>query len=164
MYKRIVCSSLACLLLFISSSAWADRNDIVHFAGPSYPSGFGGVNSTVYAWNGAALSNNVSTFRFDFQTGKTLRFARLLCVWTPNSAQAGIKLLHMDDGPSNLTDLAECPHAGQITPIVSAVDITSALNALIANGVKKHLGWQSKSNGVTPPTIYKISLELVYQD
>ncbi len=163
MFKRIVCNLLVCSLLLVSS-AFAERNDFLNFAGPSYPSGFSGVNSSTYTWNGAALSNNVSTFRFDFQPGKTLRFARLLCVWTPNSSGAGIKILHMDDGPTNLTDIAECPHSGQTTPIVSAVDITASINTLISNGSKKHLGWQSKSNGVTPPTIYKISLELVYQD
>lgn len=164
MMKMGVMKIVIALALLVPCVSYAERNDFINFAGPMYPSGFAGINSTTYTWNGAALSNNVSTFRFDFQPGKTIRYARLICVWTPNSTLAGIQLIHMDDGPSNITSFGECPHTGQVTPIVSSVDITAQLNTLIANGVKKHIGWQSKSNGVSSPTIYKVGLEITYQD
>lgn len=156
--------AIMAVVLLMPCFVYAERNDVINFAGPMYPSGFAGVNSTTYTWNGAALSNSVSTFRFDYTPGKTIQYARLICVWTPNTSQAGIQLIHMDDGPANITTFAECGHNGQTTPIVSSVDVTGVLNTLIANGVKKHIGWQSKSNGTTPPTIYKVGFEIVYED
>lgn len=164
MMKMRVMQIIMLFVLLMPCISYAERNDFINLAGPMYPSGFAGVNSTTYTWNGAALSNNVSTFRFDYTPGRTIAYARLICVWTPNSSQAGIQLIHMDDGPANITTIAECSHNGQITPIVSSADITGVLTTLIANGVKKHIGWQSKSNGVSSPTIYKVGLEIVYQD
>lgn len=129
---------------------------------PSVINGISANNATVWSWNGAALSNSVVTMRWDFQPQKEIRFARLICVWTPQHSASKVRLIHMDDGPTNITEIAQCASGGEATPIVSGADITADLNALRSGGVKKHLGWQTQGNGSTQFLVYKVAIEIDY--
>ena len=114
-----------------------------------------------YLWPGSALSASTLRMRFDLVT-RRVAYARWLVVWTPNGAGNGIRLVHADDGPANVTAVAEFTGLSQVTPINSAADITDELNALIDGGALKQVGHQVMA-GSRSPVIFASRLEVVWE-
>ena len=113
-----------------------------------------------YTWPGAALST--STRRFYFDRGlRTLVRATWELAWIPDGTGDGVRLVHMDDGPTNITQIAERTGAPAGYEYYTA-DLTSAINALIASGVFKHIGLQWKASGTIE--VHRSSLVLVFGD
>jgi hypothetical protein len=118
---------------------------------------------TEYGWQGSALT--ASTRRVFFDQG--LSSARLVVwrlVWMPRVERAAVRLIHMEDGPTNIVQLAEVvAEPGKLGPVVAPQrDVTAEFNALVRAGTPKHLGHQAKGNGDQGPIIFSSSLEVVW--
>ena len=113
--------------------------------------------NTVWVWAGTALT--ASTVRQWFQFGfPAVQYVRWLLVWNAEgNAANGARLIHADDGPTNITTIAEFTGLTSTNPIVSGVDITTAWNGLILGSVTKNIGIQLRGN----PTIFRASIEIV---
>lgn len=114
-----------------------------------------------YVWPGNALTSSTHTLRFDLGL-RTALAATWRLVWTPNDAANGMRLVHADDGPLNITQIAEQTGVATATPRHDAVDVTTQINALISGGVFKHLGHQITA-GTTAPLIFMSRLEIVWE-
>lgn len=133
--------------------------DMVFYRDAATPLNSG--NGTNWAFSGAALS--ASTISLYANMGMSLHYARFLMVWTPNHATSatGVRLVHMDSGPTNITEIAKFELTG-MTPRVDAVDVTAALQALLAGGANKFLGLQTRGNGFAPSKTYSALIECVW--
>lgn len=114
-----------------------------------------------YEWPGAALSASTVWFPFDRVTWREAAAVRWQLVWTPNDASNGIRLVHLDPGPLNITQLAEFTGSASGSPIHQTIEITAAFNALIAGGVEKYIGNQITATA-TGPTLYSSRLEILW--
>jgi hypothetical protein len=117
-----------------------------------------------WAWGGDCLSSSTGRMRFDLLTDAILIHAKLLFEWTPNAPGApksGVRLVHMDDGPTNITEIWAV-ESNTMTPIVSSYDVTADIQALITAGVDKQLGFQVHGDGTNSCTIYGAILEFVW--
>lgn len=113
-------------------------------------------------WIGSVLSG--STHRFPFSRGMApVASARLLVLWAPRNVSNYVRLVSADDGPSNIVELARVQSNGNMGPTAQAVDVTQALNNLIAAGVDKQVGFQIGGDGLNAWTLYEVQLELNYQ-
>jgi hypothetical protein len=115
-----------------------------------------GNGSASYTWQGSALTASTNTVYFHLLS--PARWVRWVLVWNPQgNSTAGVQIAHMDDGPTHLTPIAEITGSTAATPIVSAVVLTSAWNALVG-GSYKHLGMQTRGS----PVVFRCVLEVVY--
>jgi hypothetical protein len=113
-------------------------------------------------WVGLALSG--STHRFHFAGGiAPVDSARLLVVWASRNTANYLRLVACDDGPSNIIEIARIQGNGAMGPSVQAIDITAALNALIAAGVDKQIGFQIGGDGINQWTLHEVQLEINYE-
>jgi hypothetical protein len=83
------------------------------------------LSGSDWGWPGNALSASTTLWA---GFGESLLYARWVLVWTPGGT-GGVRLLDMDDGPTNLHEIAEF-HMGYVTPRVDSIDITLELRAL----------------------------------
>lgn len=121
--------------------------------------------STTYAFPGTALT--ASTFQLYAASfaGMKLRYARWLVAWNPNTSGAtasGVRLIHADSGPTNITQIAEFTATGS-TPRTDAVEVTSDLNTLLAGGSNKTIGYQAKGDGTNACNVYLSVIECVWE-
>jgi hypothetical protein len=126
--------------------------------------GVSSTNSAVWHWGGNALTASAFKVYFDKLTGAQIIFARVVFTWTPNAPGAptsGVRLVHFDDGPANITEIIAFED-NDMTPIVSTQDITADLQALLAAGVVKQLGYQVHGDGSNSCTIYGALIEVVW--
>lgn len=117
-----------------------------------------------YGWAEDATSASIQVLNIDQGVPSdwaTALFAEWRLVWLPANASNGVRLVHADSGPSNITQIAEFTGNAGGTPTNTAVDVTADLNALVAAGVWKQLGMQVKQAGGL--TIYQSRLEVVWQ-
>lgn len=113
-------------------------------------------------WVGQVLSG--STHRVPFSKGLPLvDSARMLVLWAPRNTANYVRFVSCDDGPSNIVELARVQGNGNMGPSAQAVDITSALNGLIAAGVDKQIGFQVGGDGVNQWVLYEVQLEVNYE-
>jgi hypothetical protein len=119
---------------------------------------------TTYAFPGSALTASTKTFDFELNGGfPPVIFAVWRLIWTPGVTTANfMRLVHFDDGPVNVTQIVEIGGVSSSTPRNDAVEITTALNALITAGVRKNIGFQVKGNNSTSTTLYESRLEITY--
>lgn len=117
-----------------------------------------------YVWANDALTASTFTFRFDKGSlWEDILYARWYVVWHPNGdTNNGIRLVHADDGPTNITEIAEFTGRSDTSQIVSETDITTDLATLLAGGAKKHIGHQIKTTG-TGMKIYLSRVEVVWE-
>jgi hypothetical protein len=117
---------------------------------------------TTYVFIGDALT--ASTKWFPFSKGFPLvESAIWKHIWTPNDGKTYVRLVHMDNGPANVTPIVEIQSNGSTSPVVETVDFTSAMNELILARVDKHLGFQVKDDGSSSSSIYESRLEIVFR-
>ena len=116
---------------------------------------------TTYVFIGDALT--ASTKWFPFSQGlPPVQSAVWKHEWTPNDIGTSVRLVHMDNGPANITPIAEVQSDGSMTPVVESIDFTKVMNELIAAKVDKHLGFQVKDDGASSSSIYESRLEVVF--
>ena len=116
-----------------------------------------GAGGTSWAWPGSALTASVNKAYFNLGL-PTATYVRLLVAWNPRGAtNNGVRLVHADDGPTNITSLVEFTGRTETTPVVDAGDITTEWNLLVYDLVTKNLGLQLRGN----PYVFRVTLELV---
>lgn len=119
-------------------------------------------SSTGYVWPGDALSTSTVLWLMNRPPWKRLQFARLLVVWTPRDATAGVRLVQADSGPANITQIAEITDSTSATPIVSTANVTAALNGLIDAGAEKQIGYQVRRGASLTAHVHLVRLELLW--
>lgn len=116
-----------------------------------------GVGGTSWVWPGSALTASVNKAWFNLNL-PTAQYVRLLVVWNPRGDSGnGVRLVHADDGPTNITELGAVSGSTATTPIVSTLDLTTDWNSLGSGGVAKNLGMQLRGN----PYVFRVTLEIV---
>jgi hypothetical protein len=114
-----------------------------------------------WAWPGEALSASTGhlAFRYGFPP---VTFARAIIVWSPGSVNNGIRIVHADDGPTNITEMGrKISTESTQSPRAHGIILTDQLNELVNNKVSKHVGYQVIGDG-TPMTIYEVTLEITF--
>lgn len=121
----------------------------------------GGSSSVAFANPGSAFTASTHQWYASTFDLSTLVYARWLVAWTPGHASnaCAIRLCHSDSGPTNTTEIERFTQTGT-TPRVDAVDVTTDIQALVAN---KTLHYQTLGNGTEAPAIYLSTLELVFE-
>lgn len=123
----------------------------------------GSVSGGSWAFPGAALT--ASTYRIygDYLTGRTVLRADWVVAWNPNTGPnpTGVRLVKMDNGPANITELARVDAMNRTTPQVSGVDITAEIQTILDNGEYKHLGHQTYGNGANGCLIYSSVIYII---
>jgi hypothetical protein len=128
-------------------------------------------NGASFAFPGRALTaSSLKLHIAEFPVGRKVKFARWVLVWSPMVVAGGgataVRLVSFDDGPANIANVARIgsPTGQNVSsPIVSAVDITDDLNALILAGTTKQFGHQTAGTGNSGCLIYSSSLEVVWE-
>lgn len=113
-----------------------------------------------WGWPPSALSANTKTFHFQHGLGWA-RSAVFKVIWTTPNTDTYIRLLSMDDGPSNLSGIFQIQGTGRGEPDNQGADFTAYYNQLVANRQYKHLGFQLWDDGTNPARIYEVRLEIV---
>jgi hypothetical protein len=117
---------------------------------------------TTYVFIGDALTPSTKWFPFS-KAFPRVESAIWKHTWTPNDVNTYVRLVHMDNGPANVTPIEEIQSNGSAFPVVETVDVTKAMNELINAKVDKHLGFQVKDDGSSSSSIYESRLEVVFQ-
>jgi hypothetical protein len=157
--------ALAVLVFLIGATAAQAQcsQSIVQLYGPT-PIGQTLQPNSPFAWMppDAALTASTQTLWFNAGLGP-FTFVRWLLVWLAPNVNIHARLVSMDDGPTNLTQLAQIDAAadGAMGPHPAGVIVTDAFNQMMARGRYKHIGYQIWDDGVNHPTIYSSRLELV---
>lgn len=118
----------------------------------------GTTSGAAYAFPGAALTANTLK---KFASAKPL-YARWVLAWNPNTPAGGatsVRLCHADSGPENIIEIARFERRATATPVVDAVDITNALNALTTDKFILH---QTYGNGMNRCKIYLSEIEFLW--
>lgn len=118
--------------------------------------------NTAYTFIGNALSANTKVFPFSMGLPFAVK-ATWRHIWTPNSNQTFVRLVHMDGGPTNITQIVEVQSGGTATPVVEIRDFTGAFNDLVTAKIDKQIGFQVKDNNTLTSTIYESRLEIWYK-
>ncbi len=136
------------------------KQDCFQFFGPFPGSGYTTHLGPTYGFM-TALTASTKHFFFNDGLSPIVR-ALWIVVWIPINPAASARLVHMDDGPLNITQIAAVPGMATPNPIVSYADVTAPLDALRQAGVYKSLGVQFKDDGFTDWRIYESRLEIVW--
>jgi len=120
------------------------------------------VDGADYHWASPITPNTVQ-IETAYGPLPTVAYARWrVCSTVQGPSQAVFRLVSCDDGPYNLVPLAYLyngnPGASNISN--DAVIFTDALNALIAAGVRKNIGWQLAGDNTHPVVIYNVRIEI----
>lgn len=114
-----------------------------------------------WQWPGAATT--ASTKTFEFQLGFPIPvWVRWIVLWRTQTVNQYVRLVHADDGPSNITQIAQIQGTGRGEPDDSVMNVTVPFQTLVAAGQHKHLGWQLWGDG-NPIQIYEVRLEIGWQ-
>jgi hypothetical protein len=122
-----------------------------------------GTTTASYGFTGDALSASMTTLVPEVTITPRLIFARWSLVWTPNASGCGVQLVHADSGPTNITQVAEFTGNAAVTPVASAVNVTSTLAPIIAAGARKFIGQQVKGNGSVGAVIFASRVEMILE-
>jgi hypothetical protein len=144
----------------IKHSTWASlyRSPQTALVGPT-------ANS--WEWMGTGVTASLIQFRGD-QTGQRLVYAYWRVVWDPNAGgfgSTGVRLVHADSGPSNITAFSGCSLTATDTGTVrnDAVNVLTELQGFLDGGTYKQIGHQGIGNATNAPKIYMSELELVWE-
>ena len=129
----------------------------------------GTSSGAVFAFPGNALTASSFKLRANELGSANLLVARWVLVWTPDNpdpnSPTGVRLISADDGPSNIQQIARIDSptgVSTFTPIVSAVNVTTALQNIISSLQGKNILQQTYGNGANGCKIYSSSIEMVW--
>lgn len=111
---------------------------------------------------GLALTSSTQLLRFS-EGLPPVRRAFLRVVWSSRNTANYIRLIHCDDGPTNLTTMKILQGNGSMFPANQGIDITSEFNDLITLGVNKNIGFQVGGDGLNQWTLYEVQIEVEYE-
>ena len=132
----------------------------LQLAGPDPDGVITGSMPGSWAFIGSALSS--STKRLLFQYGSIrVHSAIFTIIWTNSSTSNEVRVVTMDDGPTNITSIGSTTPASAGSPIVTDINVTSALDSLAASSTYKSIGYQLQGPGTY--TIYEVRLDIVYK-
>lgn len=133
------------------------QTEITFYRDPETPL-MGTTPSTPWKYPGAALS--ASSARI--YPGTSISLARWVLVWNPcaGATYNAVRLISADDGPTNEQQIAFVNANNTSTPIVSAVDITTAINTILCGASSKQILMQTCGDSASK--IYRSSIELVW--
>lgn len=122
------------------------------------------VLPSVWQFPGSALTANTALFSWDLDHCRIAR-ALFRMVWTTESTAQVARLVHADDGPVNITEIAriEGRGLGMNRADNQVVNVTAALNALRDGGIYKNLGLQLYGDGVSSFALWESCLEIVWE-
>lgn len=135
-----------------------------HFVGPNtYNTVDQADTGGAYQSLGAALSSSYILLFELGDVGKIFK-ARWVVIWASDNSDNKTRLIHADDGPTNITEIAEVQSNGSGNPIVSAVDVTAEFQALQASvSTYKNIGLQTSKENGSSLRYYAVRLELTYE-
>lgn len=122
----------------------------------------GALNTHVggtFTFPGAALTASTAMLRFDMGLAP-VAFAQWVVVWTPINPIAAIRLVHFDDGPQNIVEMARIQGQNSATPLNKRAVVTEQINWLVDGRVKKNIGFQVQDDNVSNWTLFEVCLEL----
>ena len=140
------------------------RPEFAQLFGPVQDAGSWLGNPIAGQWSWIGSATTASTKTFEFQLGfPSLSLAMWRVIWRTNSVYQYAGLFHMDNGPSNITQIAQMTGDGTGNPANQALDVTTALNTLITNQTYKNIGFRVWGDS-TPSAmrIYEVRLELTW--
>lgn len=112
-----------------------------------------------WTFPGTALTTSLRTI--EAQTGlAAVRYANLTVEWKPTNADAKIKCVSADEGPTNIQNLGPWVQASDLTPDrinlpnIKVIDMTAPMQSVVAAGVQKQVGFQVSGAGI----IYRLTL------
>lgn len=139
------------------------REDL-HFFGPIAGLGYAvpdGTGNGVYAF----LTGTTASASNHNPLGGTARIlrARFHVVWAANTTVNKIRLVHADDGPANITQIAEFTSTnGGVAS--NFTDVQDTLNTLMDGlTTKKNLLFQVDKTNATTLTLYEVVIEFQYE-
>lgn len=125
----------------------------------------------------ALVGPTAATYGNPGVTGVTASYIQLYCailnrplqrvfwrvVWDPDcsTGSTGVRLVHADSGPSNITEIIAQTASGTGSVRNDGFNITDDINSLIAGTVDKQIGHQAIGNGSDAAKIYGSWLEVV---
>lgn len=117
-----------------------------------------------FSWPGAALTSSTTGIYFNHMRGRKIVFAGWVLAWNPNTddTKTGIRLVHMDDGPRNITEIAKATGTNYKAPRHDKFDVTEDIQKLFDGGAFKHIGHQSYSDSKSACLIYSSILVIVW--
>jgi len=111
----------------------------------------------------AGSAASASTRRIPGDLGlKPVTRATWQLIWTAPGAQAAVELAHIDPGFLNYTQFAELRPRVVQAPDIQYVDVTAAVNSVIAQRRIKYLVCRARGDGQAGSLIYGSSIELVW--
>jgi len=118
-----------------------------------------------WAFPGKALTASSIPLKWNLMNNVNVVSAKWILVWNPFTAisPTGVRLVKMDDGPTNLVQLARIDGANTITPKVDSVILTNEFVIMASEGITKQIGQQTYGNGVWGGLIYASWIELIVE-
>lgn len=153
--------------LILSSLSFSQLDYTVQLFGPIQHDGRElNTYGTTYVFIGDALSANTKWFHFSEAGYPKAKSVIWKHIWTPQHSSACVRLVHADNGPTNVTEIVDsCSPGGETTPKRYDFDITSAFNTLVEGGVDKQIGFQQKDSlccGNSASSVYESRLEIIW--
>jgi hypothetical protein len=128
-----------------------------------YASSLHGWPGTDFNWSADALTGSTHNFRFDLGLG-TIFQAKWRLVFNSLGRTACVtRLVHLDPGPFNITEIGRLDNGNSPSPTHKWLDITAAMQALVAGGKEKYLGHQCKGDGGTGPIVFSSRIEIIWE-
>ena len=92
-----------------------------------------------------------------------IEHARLSVLHSGSNTGNGVRLVHADDGPTNITQIGEVLSDGGSSPVHTALDVTTGMQALQKDqSVFKHIGFEYKKVNATTYDLFRVNLELLW--
>jgi hypothetical protein len=117
-------------------------------------------NGSTYGFLTATTANVTAAVQF-VGTARIV-YARWRCIMGSNDTGNKARLVHFDDGPANIVQIAEVVSDGTGNPVNSATDVTTTVAALQDGIVDKNLGIQVSCVNGSVFTVYKQAIEYVF--
>ena len=133
------------------------RTELTFYRNPSQP-----IEGTTPSSSWKCPGNALSASSVRIYGGCGVVSATWTLVWDPSAGATynAVRLVSADNGPSNEQQIAFINANNKTTPIVSSVNITSAINAILCQSGSKQLLMQTC--GDTPSLIYRSTIDLVW--
>ncbi len=121
-----------------------------------------------WVWPGSCITAHTFPFFFNSMESNPLRWAvwRVCWSWSNRHGPITLRLVNCDDGPANLVEMGRMSTAAWPAGINvwnKPIDITIAMNNLIAAKVYKNVGWQLIGDSTSQAVVYASRLELYWQ-
>lgn len=134
--------------------------DEIHLFGPTQGNGAHSQQAPpLWEFPGSALTSSTAKLRCDLPLAGPIVEAVWVLAWFPNSVVTRARICMMDDGPSNIVELARLEGRTSPGPIVSSINVTNALEAVRRAGKAKNIGGQFQGDAPATFVLYESTIE-----